>query len=79
MRWRSNFNKIYFSYETKVRKPDEAVFNLILKQNNLKPNKTLFVDDTLEHIEVAKGLGINTWQILVGQDDVTNLFDKKIV
>lgn len=75
----THFNKIYFSYETKVRKPDEAVFNLILKQNNLKPNKTLFVDDTLEHIEVAKGLGINTWQILVGQDDVTNLFDKKIV
>ncbi len=75
----AHFNKIYFSYETKVRKPDEAVFNLILKQNNLKPNKTLFVDDTLEHIEVAKGLGINTWQILVGQDDVTNLFDKKIM
>ena len=75
----AHFNKIYFSYETKVRKPDEAVFNLILKQNNLKPNKTLFVDDTLEHIEVAKGLGINTWQILVGQDDVTNLFDKKLL
>ncbi len=75
----AHFNKIYFSYETKVRKPDEAVFNLILKQNNLKPNKTLFVDDTLEHIEVAKGLGINTWQILVRQDDVTNLFDKKII
>ena len=75
----AHFNKIYFSYETKVRKPDEAVFNLILKQNNLKPNKTLFVDDTLEHIEVAKGLGINTWQILVGQEDVTNLFDKKIL
>ena len=75
----AHFNKIYFSFETKVRKPDEAVFNLILKQNNLKPNKTLFVDDTLEHIEVAKGLGINTWQIIVGQDDVTNLFDKKIL
>ena len=75
----AHFNKIYFSFETKVRKPDAAVFNLILKQNNLKPNKTLFVDDTLEHIEVAKGLGINTWQILVGQDDVTNLFDKKIL
>jgi HAD superfamily hydrolase (TIGR01509 family) len=75
----AHFNKIYFSFEMKVRKPDEAVFNLILKQNNLKPNKTLFVDDTLEHIEVAKGLGINTWQILVGQDDVTNLFDKKIL
>ncbi|WP_329804964.1 HAD family hydrolase [Flavobacterium facile] len=75
----AHFNKIYFSFEMKVRKPDEAVFNLILKQNNLKPNKTLFVDDTLEHIEVAKGLGINTWQIIVGQDDVTNLFDKKIL
>jgi putative hydrolase of the HAD superfamily len=75
----AHFNKIYFSYEIKERKPDAAVFNLILKQNNLSPKKTLFVDDTLEHIEAAKALGINTWQILVGQDDVTNLFDKKIV
>jgi putative hydrolase of the HAD superfamily len=75
----AHFNKIYFSYEINVRKPDEAVFNLIIKQNNLNPKKTLFVDDTLEHIETAKSLGINTWQIIVGQEDVTNLFDKKIL
>ena len=62
-----------------MRKPDEAFFNLILKQNNLNPKKTLFVDDTIEHIEAAEALGINTWQIRVGQDDVTHLFDKKIL
>lgn len=75
----AHFNKIYFSYETKVRKPESAVFNLILQQNNLKPNKTLFVDDTLENINAAKELGINTWQIIVEQEDVTQLFDKKIL
>lgn len=75
----AHFNKIYFSYEMKVRKPETAVFNLILQQNNLKPHKTLFVDDTTENIEAAKALGINTWQIIVGQEDVTNLFDKKIL
>lgn len=75
----AHFNKIYFSYETKVRKPETAVFNLIIQQNNLKPAKTLYVDDTLENIEAAKALGINTWQLLVGQEDVTNLFDKKIL
>ena len=53
--------------------------NLILQQNNLKPTKTLFVDDTLENIEAAKALGINTWQIIIGQEDVTDLFDKKII
>jgi HAD superfamily hydrolase (TIGR01509 family) len=75
----AHFDKIYFSYEVKVRKPDTALFNLILTQNNLKPNKTLFVDDTLEHIEAAKSVDIITWQILVGQEDVTNLFDKKLL
>lgn len=75
----AHFNKIYFSYETKVRKPETAVFNLILQQNNLKPNKTLFVDDDIENITAAKELGINTWQLIVGQEDVTQLFDKKIL
>jgi HAD superfamily hydrolase (TIGR01509 family) len=73
----AHFNKIYFSYEIKVRKPDEAVFNLIIKQHNLNPKKTLFVDDTAEHIEAAKALGINTWQILVGYEDVTIYSIKK--
>ena len=65
--WPFHFNKIYFSYETKVRKPDEAVFNLILKQNNLKPNKTLFVDDTLEHIEYAKNANAEKMLELLGE------------
>lgn len=38
----AHFNKIYFSYEIKERKPDAAVFNLILKQNNLSPKKDAF-------------------------------------
>ena len=49
-----------------MRKPDEAFFNLILKQNNLNPKKTLFVDDTIEHIEAAEAFGASPKQKLLG-------------
>lgn len=73
------FDKIYFSFETKVKKPDEAAFKQVLQQNNLKPNKTLFIDDNLDNIEAAKKLGLVTWHLQVGKEDVVDLFDKKIL
>lgn len=73
------FDKIYFSFETKVRKPDENAFKQVLQQNNLKANKTLFIDDNIDNIETAKNLGLVTWHLQVGQEDVVDLFDKKIL
>lgn len=73
------FDKIYFSFETKIKKPDEGSFKQVIQQNNLKPSKTLFIDDNLDNIEMAKNLGFVTWHLQVGKEDVVDLFDKKIL
>ena len=73
------FDKIYFSFETKIKKPDEGAFKQVIQQNNLKPSKTLFIDDNLDNIETAKSLGLVTWHLQVGKEDVVDLFDKKIL
>ena len=61
----------------------EASKEILFKEKNSKFFGYAFPvssEETIkEHIEVARTLGINTWQILVGQEDVTNLFDKKIL
>lgn len=67
------FQKIYFSFEIGLRKPDSAVFELVLSEQNLKAAETLFVDDKLENIEAAKKLGLQTWHLTVGHSDVVNL------
>jgi len=53
------FEKAYYSFRLGLRKPDIEIFELVLKENNLKPEETLFVDDSPQHIEAAASLGIN--------------------
>jgi len=54
------FEKIYFSHQMKMRKPDREIFEMVLRENNLLAAETLFVDDSLQHIEGAKNAGLQT-------------------
>lgn len=54
------FKKVYFSYEVGLRKPDKAVFQKVLNDQNLKPELTLFIDDSPQHIASANELGFQT-------------------
>ncbi len=75
----SCFEKVYFSFEIGMRKPDEDIFKFVLNNHNLVPKKTLFVDDKSENIETAENLGIQVWHLQVGKEDVIELLDKKII
>jgi putative hydrolase of the HAD superfamily len=67
------FEGFYLSHEYQMRKPDAEAFETILQKHNLKAGETIFIDDTLEHILSAGKLGINTWHLQAGKDDVTEL------
>jgi FMN phosphatase YigB (HAD superfamily) len=41
-----------------MRKPDKEIFNLLLDENNLKKEETIFIDDSIQHIEGAKKAGL---------------------
>ena len=43
----SLFDKAYYSHEIGLRKPGPAAFEFVLKDNNLKAEETLFIDDTI--------------------------------
>ena len=57
------FDKMYLSHEIGVRKPSIEAFQFILKQQKLNPNEVLFIDDSPQHIEGAKKLGINCYHL----------------
>lgn len=54
------FEKAYYSQHIGMRKPDPKPFLQILQEQNLVPEETLFIDDTIKNIETAKSLGIKT-------------------
>ncbi|GAA4300987.1 HAD family phosphatase [Nibribacter koreensis] len=56
----SLFDQVYYSHLVGKRKPDAAVFEQILAENGLKREETLFIDDSIQHIESAQKLGIQT-------------------
>ena len=67
----SVFDKMYLSHEIGFRKPDKEAFQIILEENKLKPNEVFFVDDSSQHIEAAKKLGISCHYLQKGEDIVT--------
>ncbi len=54
------FEKAYYSHRSKMRKPDKAFYELVVKENNLNKEKTLFIDDFPENIEAAQKIGLQT-------------------
>ncbi len=53
------FEKTYYSCNMGMRKPDREIFEFVLRENNLDPNETIFIDDTIIHVDGARSLGIN--------------------
>ncbi len=61
------FDKVYFSNEIGMRKPDVEVFQHVINENGLHPEETVFIDDTLMHVESAQKLGINAIHLSKGK------------
>ena len=73
------FERVYFSFELGMRKPDAEIFNYLIKKHDLTPKRTLFIDDKKENTDAALALGFQVWNLQVGKEDVVELFDKKII
>lgn len=72
-RFQTCFEKFYLSHEINMRKPDLSIYEFVLKQNKLKAEETLFIDDTKENTDNATLLGIHCWNLQVGKEDVFQL------
>ena len=58
------FEKTYYSHLVGKRKPEKAIFEQILIENNLNPAETLFIDDSFPNIDTANQMGFHTHLLL---------------
>ncbi|TAF67033.1 MAG: HAD family phosphatase [Cytophagales bacterium] len=68
------FDKVYYSHEVHLRKPDAKIYEQVLQENQLKPEETLFIDDAPDNIAGAEKIGIVTWQAQRNGTDVLELY-----
>jgi len=73
------FERIYFSHEIGYRKPDAEAFNYLINNHDIQPKRTLVVDDKKFNTDAAEALGFRVWNLKKGEDDVVDLFDKKVI
>lgn len=73
------FEQVYFSFELGMRKPEPELFNYIIKKHDLSLKRTLFIDDSKENTDAAAAIGLQVWNLQVGEEDVVDIYDKKII
>ena len=72
------FNKTYFSHEIGMRKPHLKTFEWVLKDGGIKPNETLFIEDSIQHIEGAKLAGLHCCHISSNEPLTQAFLDKAL-
>ena len=55
---KEHFEKTYYSSEIGKRKPNSDIFELVLNDNNLDVSETIFIDDSVQHVEGAREIGL---------------------
>lgn len=70
----SLFTNTYWSFQFGKRKPDADPFLHMLDVENIKPEETLFFDDSIQNIIVARKLNIFAFH-LTPDIDITTLFE----
>lgn len=65
------FEKMYLSHRIHLRKPDAEIFQFVIEDAQLKLEDTLFIDDSIQHVEGAKKVGLDALlmpkNLLLGQ------------
>ncbi|NHA02711.1 HAD family phosphatase [Mucilaginibacter sp. HC2] len=70
------FEKTYYSHLIGKRKPEPAIFEMVLNENNLNPSETLFIDDSPQHLATAQKLGIQTF-LMTAPDTLQQFFKRE--
>jgi putative hydrolase of the HAD superfamily len=69
----SFFHHVHFSSDLGMRKPDKEIFTAVCHLHGYLPDETLFIDDSIQHVEGAKLAGLHAYHLDTTQSDVIQL------
>lgn len=74
----SLFEDTFWSFKIGKRKPDPDPYLHIMDKCSLIPEETLFIDDSIQNITIARELNLQAFHLNNGMD-VTELFDNAVL
>ncbi|MFM7023011.1 MAG: HAD family hydrolase [Flavobacteriales bacterium] len=72
----AHFEKVYYSHELGIRKPNTEGFLSIVNAHELNADETLFIDDSPQHVEGAKKAGLQAVWLDLNQKDIHELVEE---
>lgn len=70
------FDGIVTSFEARSIKPDAKIFHTVVETLGIKPEETLFLDDSQKNLDAASALGFHTLLVTPGSEFFELLNDK---
>ena len=64
--FKNAFERVYYSNAIGIKKPYPETFLQVCEWNGLNPSETLFIDDSLHHVEGAKSAGLHAYHFKSG-------------
>lgn len=72
---KDSVDKVYFSWQTGLVKPDVCAWELVLSENKLKPDECLYFDDQEKNLKASESIGIKSF-IFTTEEDVRRIVDE---
>ncbi|MDR0398332.1 MAG: HAD family phosphatase [Endomicrobium sp.] len=73
------FNDFFLSYKMHLRKPEDEIYQQVIRRYNVLPSEIFFIDDMEENIKAAKRNGINAWLFTKTYDLTKKLKEEKVL
>ncbi len=73
------FEGILVSGKEKMKKPDPAIFNLLIRRYGLKPAETIYIDDSQKNVHAAAQAGFDAVHFRDPGDLLTGLADRGVM
>jgi glucose-1-phosphatase len=67
------FHGAYYSCELGMRKPNADIFHHVVALHNADPARTLFIDDSPQHVEGARKAGLQAEHLDLDKEDVVGM------
>ena len=70
------FTRAYYSHDTGMRKPQKEIFGKVMAEFELQPTETLYIEDSKQHTDAARTLGINCVLMQTNGDTPAVVFER---